>query len=550
MQHADFFVELLKGVLAIGVPLTSAHTATYLHNCVSDRWYSIGDLDDWNNLDHQLCDTPLDPAGWYPQLGTWQVRTMSVQGYPAESTVGIMRKLDALNLDYRWATRWLGMEKYLQQQFLKKTEARWRNQEKSVFDRSMENFTGQHTSVIDPDATNKALDVNAARQEIGMDLTAYGLFTSTVTVWDEDPLRVDTKLSAVMQAFADAGFTVRAEDEHLVAAWLSSHPGNRVDNVRRTPQSALTLAHLAPGLSATWPGPERDEYLSAGPWFYAQTDGANLFRVVNHLRDLGHFLVLGATRSGKSTLANFMRVMWMQYTGAQAKVFDVDGHARLLTYLLGATGMTWESHLAASASAPCRRSPALWFAPQLARGLVRRSGADEPTPHPAVFGWGFKKAVFQPPAARTFSGLLRVFAEPPPGQLSAFNRNRVKIDGSGVAHMDTTLSELDRVQQEVRWVLKRFAVGGEYHGIFDGTEDPLTAHPVQTFELRDLVTQERLLGPVIRYVMMEVREQMATTRPMFLLLDDAAIAWLARKEDGRRIDCPPTRPPDDGRAGR
>ena len=135
---------------------------------------------------------------------------------------------------------------------------------------------------------------------------------------------------------------------------------------------------------------------------------------------------------------------------------------------------------------------------------------------------------------RTFSGLLRVFAEPPPGQQSAFNRNRVKVDGSGVAHLDTTLSELDRVQQEVRWVLKRFAAGGEYQGIFDGTEDPLTAHPVQTFELRDLVRQTRLVGPVMRYVMMEVREQMATTHPMFLLLDDAAIAWLAPKAEYRR----------------
>ena len=86
----------------------------------------------------------------------------------------------------------------------------------------------------------------------------------------------------------------------------------------------------------------------------------------------------------------------------------------------------------------------------------------------------------------------------------------------------------------MRWVLKRFAEGGEYHGIFDGDEDPLTIHPVQTFELRDLVTQTRLVGPVMRYVMMAVREQMATTHPMFLLLNDAAIAWLAPKADHRR----------------
>ena len=37
--------------------------------------------------------------------------------------------------------------------------------------------------------------------------------------------------------------------------------------------------------------------------------------------------MLGATRSGKSTLGNFMRAMWMQYLRAQAKVFDVDRHA-------------------------------------------------------------------------------------------------------------------------------------------------------------------------------------------------------------------------------
>ena len=518
-----------------GVPLTSAETATYLHNCVSDRWYELGDLDDWNHLDHQLCDTPLDPAGWYPELGKWHLRTMSVQGYPAESTVGIMRQLDALNLAYRWSTRWQGMEKFVQQQFLKKTEARWVNQEKSVFDRSMENWTGHQTRVIDPDATNKALDVNAARQEIGMDLTAYGLFTSTVTVWDEDPVRVDTKLTAVMQAFANAGFTIRAEDEHLVAAWLSSHPGNRVDNVRRTPQSALTLSHLAPGLNATWPGPSWDAYLQAGPWFYAQTDGSNIFRIVNHLRDLGHFLLLGDTRSGKSTLGNFMRAMWMQYRDAQAKVFDVDRHARLLTYLLG--GYWYDL------GSPTLRLQPLRHVDDPRRfglllnwvvDLCEEAGLTNLLLAQQYLAGGLQKLARRPAQERTLSGLLRVFAEPPPGQQSAFSRNRVKVDGSGVAHLDTTLSELDKVQQEVRWVLKRFAEGGEYHGIFDGTEDPLTAHPVQTFELRDLVTQTRLVGPVMRYVMMEVREQMATTHPMFLLLDDAAIAWLAPKAEHRR----------------
>jgi hypothetical protein len=90
-------------------------------------------------------------------------------------------------------------------------------------------------------------------------------------------------------------------------------------------------------LASRRPGPERDAYLDGGPWFYAHTEQSTLFRVVNHVRDVGHFLVLGATGSGKSTLGNVLRAQWLQYPRTQAIVFDLDGHARLLTYLLGGT---------------------------------------------------------------------------------------------------------------------------------------------------------------------------------------------------------------------
>jgi type IV secretory pathway VirB4 component len=528
VRHADFVMDLLRGMLAVCVPLSSAETATYLHKFVSDRWYDLQDLADWNHLDHQLCDTPLDPAGWYPQLGDWHLRTMTIQGYPAESTVGIMRKLDAMNLDYSWSTRWMGMEKSIQQQFLKKTEAKWVNQEKSVFDRSMENFTGHQTRVIDPDATNKALDVNAARQEIGMDLTAYGLFTGTVTVWDGDPLRADTKLTAVMQAFADAGFTIRAEDEHLVAAWLSSHPGNRVDNVRRTPQSALTLAHLAPGLNATWPGPERDAYLDEGPWFYAQTEGSNLFRVVNHLRDLGHFLLLGDTRSGKSTLGNFMRAMWMQHPRKQAKVFDVDGHARLLTYLLG--GRWYDLGSPRLRIQPLRHVDDARRRALLLQWLLDICEAHN-VPLSAYVQMYLRGALealaTRLPARRTWDEFLRILTDKPKGYVHEVHNHRIRTDVQGVGHEDIHLRQLDQVKFEVQTAL------GEYATIFGGTEDTFAAHPVQTFELRDVTSQKAVLRSIMRYAMLEVSLQMTTAHPMFLLLDDAAIAWLASKADAQ-----------------
>jgi type IV secretion system protein TrbE len=530
VEKADFLMELLRSVLAVGRPLTTAETQTYLHNCVSDDWYELKEFANLNDIDHQLCNTPLDPAGWYPELGRWHLRTMSVLGYPAESMAGLMRKIGLLGLDCRWTTRWIGMEKFVQQQMLKKTEARWVNAERSMMDRSVETLTGHHTRVIDPSATNMGMSVNAARQEIGMDLTAYGWFTSAVSVWDEDPIRVETKLAQVMQAFANEGFTVRREDEHLVAVYLGGLPGDRENNVRRTPQSGLTVAHLAPGLNTTWPGPERDAYFNAGPWFYAQTEDSDILRVVNHFDGLGHFKILGGTGSGKSTFANFLATQWMQqdYGQPQVKTFDLGRHARLRTLLLGGG---WHD-LGATQFQPLRhcddpvRQPLIlhWL-----YALLRHNGIQPDTMLLAqrYLASGVRRLAAYPIHERTFSGLLRVFATPPPGKNSAFSNGRIKIDGSGVANLDTTLSELDKVQMHVRWILQRYTKDGDCQGVFDGCEEDFETHPVQTYEMKRLTQRGDLQDPVMRYVLtFGVKQQMTTDRAMLLLFDDAAVKWL------------------------
>ena len=73
--------------------------------------------------------------------------------------------------------------------------------------RLAESMSHQPTRVLNTDATNKAEDADAARQEIGADIVAYGDFTTTVTVWDEDAAVADDKLTLVMQA----GLTKDAE---------------------------------------------------------------------------------------------------------------------------------------------------------------------------------------------------------------------------------------------------------------------------------------------------------------------------------------------------
>jgi type IV secretion system protein VirB4 len=380
------------------------------------------------------------------------------------------------------------------------------------------------TRVLNRDATNKAEDVDVARQEIGADLLAYGQFTSTVTVWDEDPDAADQKRRMVMQAFAAREITTVEEGVHLVAAWFSSHPGNRVDNVNQTHQSSLTLAHFCPGLTASWRGEREDAFLGGGPWFYVQTEQHTLFRVVNHLRDVGHCMVLGATSSGKSTLGNWMRAMWLGYRGAQAKLFDIDGHGRLLTLLLGGS---WYD----LGSPTNRFQPLRHIDDPLRRGLALQWLLDLMDEYhvpvtatvQAHIGGNLLKLMRYPPQERTLSQLLTLMADG--ARETGLKAKAGRIDAQGISHPDMDLRALVKEWQEVRWVLQRFADGGEYDGLFDGTEDDFDVNPVQTFELRDLLQRPRLLGPLLRYVLPQVELQMSTDRPMLLLFDDAAIPW-------------------------
>ena len=155
--------------------------------------------------------------------------------------------------------------------------------------------------MLDTDAHNKAMDADAALQELGSDAIGQAFVTATVTVWDDDPRVADEKLRLVEKVIQGRDFTCMVESVNAVEAWLGSLPGHVYANVRQPPVSTLNLAHMIP-LSAVWAGPPRDEHLGAPPLFFARTEGATPFRFSLHVGDVGHTLVVGPTGAGKSVL--------------------------------------------------------------------------------------------------------------------------------------------------------------------------------------------------------------------------------------------------------
>jgi type IV secretion system protein TrbE len=530
INQADYLVYLLRGMLAVARALSSNETATYIHNCTSDRWHPVRLPELPVDIDVMLCDRPWR-GGWYPYFGTaplvpgapddrTHVRVCSIHSYPPESLANAMQAIDHLRFPYRWSTRWIAMERQTQDYLLARVQRQWYGQRKTMRDVLMEKASRKETAILNTTAENFATDADEARQEVGADVVAYGDFTSTVTVWDKDPSVAEAHLEDVMQIFDARGFVTIREREHATAAWLSSMPGNRADNVRRTPQHSLTLAHLAPGLAAAWTGPERDEHLDAPPWFFAHTEGSTLFRAVNHVMGVGHTLILGPTGSGKSTLLGLMTAQWLtRYRHAQAFVFDVGRTARCLCHCLG--GYWYDLGSASVASQPLGRCDEPdwqrwgfdWLVSLMDDAKLPITGSLQ-----AYLQLGLERLAQNPKRLRTLTELELI--------LTAHSRQTEVSASKRTALQEKLLTE----HMEIRQTIHPLTKAGAHGNLLDSDHDDLQQGSLHVFEQEVLLTLSHFVGPVTRYLFHAVQERFSTDTPTWLPMDEAAIAWIVPEE--------------------
>jgi type IV secretion system protein TrbE len=376
--------------------------------------------------------------------------------------------------------------------------------------------------MVDNSARNQAADADAARQEVGADIIAFGDFTATITVWDEDLEQVEVKLQEVMQILDAQGFTSIREQEHATAAWLSSHPGNRIDSVRRTPQHSLTLSHVMPGLQSMWPGATWDAHLRQGPWFLAHTEGNTKFSVVNHILDNGHYMVLGPTRSGKSVDLAFKVAQWFRYPGAQAFPFDVDRSMRCLTLCLGG--------LHADIGAGTVRLQPLRFidqplerawAGEWLRLLLKEQGVEDKPGLNAHLSAGLDTLAEAPRQQRTLSELQFVLK----AKQDRLERMPGKPTGDGSYRMTQRQEDLLGLQSEIQSALDLFVTGGRFGHVLDHGFDDLaeSTERLITFEQRTLLGLPQLIGPAMRAVFHRLEGRFDTRTPTNLPMDEWAV---------------------------
>ncbi len=498
IDRTDRVLKLLEGFMPESRWLDDGETLTYLHSCVSTRRQRVRVPEVPMYLDALLADQPLT-GGLEPKLGDTHLRVLTVVGFPAATTPGILDELNRLAFAYRWSTRAIMLDKTDATRLLTRIRRQWFSKRKSIAAIFKEVMTNEASTLLDTDAHNKAIDADAALQELGSDAVGAAYCTVTVTVWDDDPRIADERLRLVEKVIQGRDFTCMVETVNAVDAWFGSLPGHAYANVRQPPVSTLNLAHMIP-LSAVWAGSGQDEHFEAPPLFFGRTEGATPFRFALHVGDVGHTLVVGPTGAGKSVLLALMALQFRRYGKAQVFAFDFGGSIRAAAFAMGGDWHDLGGALTEDTDTPVALQPLAliddmaergWAAEWISALLAREKIAT--TPEVKDLLWSALGSLASAPAGeRTLTGLSVLL------QSTALKR-----------------------------ALQPYCLGGSFGRLLDAEAERLGDGAVQVFETEGLIGTGAA-SAVLAYLFHRIEARL-DGRPTLLIVDEG---WLALDDEG------------------
>lgn len=427
-------------------------------------------------------------GGVVPKVGRHFIQTVAIQGFPLDSTPGMLTALGELGCEYRWSSRFIFMDGHEAVKHFDKFRKKWKQKIRGFFDQVFNTNTGS----IDQDAVSMVGDAEAAMAEINSGMVAQGYFTSVVVLMQEDREKLNTAARQIEKAINRLGFAARIESINTMDAYLGSLPGHGVENVRRPLINTMNLADLLP-TSTIWSGINHAPCPLypplAPPLMHCVTHGATPFRLNLHVRDLGHTFMFGPTRSGKSAHLGLIAAQLRRYPGMTIYAFDKGMSIYPLAKAVGG------KHFVVAGD-----DDKLAFCPLQFLDLKSDRA------------WAMEWI----DTLLALNGLTST-----PNQRNEIGNAIMSMHASGAR----TLSEFSvTIQDEaVREAIRQYTIDGNMGHLLDADEDGLSLSAFTVFEIEELMNLgEKYALPVLLYLFRRIERNLAG-QPAAIILDEA---WL------------------------
>lgn len=470
-----------------GNTMTQDNFLRHIQFCITGLNHAINLPKNPIYLDALIGGQELTP-GITPKIGRKFIQCVAIEGFPMESYPGILTLLTQLPVEYRWNSRFIFMDAHEAVAHFTKFRKKWKQKVRGFFDQVFNTNSG----VVDEDALSMVNDAQSAIAETNSGMVGQGYYTSVVVLMDEDRALVEKAALFIEKNINALGFTARTETINTMDAFMGSLPGHGVENIRRPLINTLNLADLLP-TSSIWTGEDKAPCplfppLSP-PLMHCVTNGNAPFRLNLHVRDLGHGIMFGPTRSGKSTHLGLIALSWHRYKGARIYSFD-KGMSMYPT--CKATG--GEHYTIADKNSKLAFAPLQFLATKSDRA------------------WAMEWI----DSILALNGLNTT-----PAQRNEIGHAVISMHQSG----SKTLSEFVMTIQDepIRETLKQYTIDGLMGHLLDAESDGLGLSSFMTFEIEHLMgLGEKFALPVLLYLFRRI-ETSLDGRPTLILLDEA---WL------------------------
>lgn len=321
-------------------PLNNDEAVTYIKSCLTTEWIKSFAPIYPTFFDSFITHEDLK-TGECLKIGDKYCPIIALRDFPAETFPAMFDILNQAGVEYRWSTRWIGIDKAASNKLIDKYQKRFNNSRQSWGQAFAAAATGVTTDRYDASAVAFEEETNQAKVMLSKDMISFGYYTCCIEVWDEVYDAAIDKAKYVAKLLNSTGFGAKIEKSNSFQAWLGSLPGNNYSNVRKTLLTSGNCAHLIP-LSSLWSGEFYNEitynmFGTATPLFVGGSYNAPFFFNLN-VGDVFHTAIFGPSGGGKSTLLCFLETQWNKlHKDAQVIVLDKDKTARGVCMAAGGT---------------------------------------------------------------------------------------------------------------------------------------------------------------------------------------------------------------------
>lgn len=437
-------------------------------------------------------------GGVVPKIGRHFVQAVAIEGFPLDSSPGILSSLGELRCQYRWSSRFIFMDQHESIKHLEKFRKKWRQKVRGFFDQIFNTGSGR----IDQDALSMVNDAEAAITDVSSGMVAAGYYTSVILLMHENREVLEESARDIEKSINRLGFAARVETINTLDAFIGSLPGHCVENIRRPLINTMNFSDFLP-TSTVWTGsahaPSPMYPPNAPALMHCVTGGATPFRLNLHVRDLGHTFMFGPTGAGKSTHLAMLAAQLRRYEGMSIFAFDKGMSMYPLTAAINA-GTQGKSGLHFTIAGD---DDTLAFCPlkDLESKSDRAWAAD----------W------IETVITLNLASGQRITAD----QRNAIADSLTSMNDSG----SSTLSDFVLTIQDdsIRSILKQYTIDGVMGHLLDAETDGLALSDFTCFEIEELMNlDQKYAMPVLLYLFRRI-ERALNGQPAVIILDEA---WL------------------------